>query len=305
MSDNDLSAELLQDRRWKCLRLPLVATKIKTFELGHDQWVRVKGDVLQPRAYPPAEISRLMRTQSPPYELFYQQGEGSQSSHRAKAEHFQLFASHEMPVAPVVLSIDPGLVGGPDASCSVIQAWKYSDARYFLVDQFREQCDFESLKSAFWRFVRRHRPSVALIENTANGPALHAAIRTKARFDVKAITAGRQSKGERLAAHMAKIRKGKILLPEDAFWRDAFIDEVVSFPSDFDDQIDAMTQYLAFMDTRPALKMPPPRALGAVSYWSGDMSGTPTTAAERSAYSNRSGNRGLGVAVHRPGWFQR
>lgn len=261
VSEKDLSSYLLQEKGWKYLRLPLIAVKRRNYELGHEEWTRPKGDVLRSEAYPSAELERLQRTQvSPPFELFYQQGLGSQAALKARPEHFQSFAPFQLPISPVVLSIDPGYGGGPNASRSVIQAWKRQGKQYYLVDQFCEQCDAEELRRAFWSFVRKYNPSVALIENTANGPALYARVRRKANFDVKAITPRRDSKAIRFNDHLPKIRNKHIHLPEYAIWREAFIAEVVGFPGEFDDQVDAMTQYLDFMDTDPTI--PPPRERG-------------------------------------------
>jgi hypothetical protein len=174
VSEKDLSSYLLQEQGWKYLRLPLIADRRRTYELGHEEWIREKGDVLQPAAYPPFEIERLRRTQvTPPFELFYQQGLGSQAALRPRPEHFQSFAPFQLPIGPVVLSVDPGHIGGPNASRSVIQTWKRRGKEHYLVDQFCEQCDAEELRRAFWRFVRKYNPSAALIENTANGPALY------------------------------------------------------------------------------------------------------------------------------------
>lgn len=264
VSEDDLSADLLQERAWQRLRLPLVATRTQTYALGHGEWVREKGSILRPAAYSKAEVERLKRTQiEPPFELFYQQGLGSQASARPRAEHFQSFARHEEPIAPVVLSVDPGQGGGINASRSAIQAWRYHNNRYYLIDQFCDHCDPEQQRKAFWGFVKRYRPSVALIEKTASGPALYAAIKQKARFTLNLVVP-RTSKAERLHNHTAKIRGKRIYLPEAALWRDAFIDEVVRFPADFDDQVDAMTQYLDFMDTKPIIPKQPPRDSGIV-----------------------------------------
>lgn len=265
VSENDLPSHLLAEGDWEHVCLPLVAVKRQKYELGHEQWVREKGDVLRPAAYPAREIDRLRRTQTaPPFDLFYQQGLDPRSSLKVRSEHFQSFAQFQLPIGPVVLSIDPGLGAGPNASRSVIQAWKQQGKQHYLIDQFCEQCDAEDLRSAFWHFVKKYRPSVALIENTANGPALYAAIRRKAKFELRLITPPRDSKAVRFNKHLPKIRNKKIFLPEAAVWRQAFVDEVVGFPGGFDDQVDAMTQYLDFMDTDPTIPPPPARATGVV-----------------------------------------
>ncbi|MFL6818026.1 MAG: phage terminase large subunit [Bradyrhizobium sp.] len=265
LSENDLSSHLLAEKGWTYLRLPLVAVKTRTYKLGHQEWVREKGNVLRPAAYPSSEIARLRRTQlAPPFELFYQQGLASQGSLKIRPEHFQSFAQFELPIGPVVLSIDPGQGSGPNASRSVIQAWKRKGKQHYLIDEFCEQCDLDELKDAFWFFARRHRPSVALIENTANGPGLYSAVRRKAKFDLKRITPRQESKAARLGDHRRKIRAKKIFLPELAIWREAFIEELVAFPGEFDDRVDALTMYLDFMDTNPTIPVPRARALGVL-----------------------------------------
>jgi predicted phage terminase large subunit-like protein len=257
VSEKDLSSYLIREKGWNYLRLPLIAVKTRSYELGHEEWTREKGNVLRSEAYPVAELDRLRRTQvAPPFELFYQQGLGSQAALKARPEHFQSFAPFQLPIGPVVLSVDPGYGGGPNASRSVIQAWKRQGKQHYLSDQFCEQCDAEELRRAFWLFFRKYNPSVALIENTANGPALYAAVRRKAKFELKLITP-RDSKLVRFNNHLPKIRNKHIHLPEFAIWREAFIAEVVAFPGEFDDQVDAMTQYLDFMGTDPTI--PPPR----------------------------------------------
>jgi predicted phage terminase large subunit-like protein len=267
VSDKDLSSYLLAEKGWKYVRLPLIAVKARTYELGHEEWTREKGDVLRPEAYPPAELQRLRRTQvAPPFELFCQQGLGSQTALKARPEHFQNFAQHQTPIGPVVLSIDPGYGGGPNASRSVIQAWKHQSKQHYLIDQFCEQCDAEELRMAFWFFVRKYHPSVALVENTANGPALYSRIRRKAWFEVKMIVPRRDSKAIRFNDHLPKIRNKHVYLPEFAVWREAFVAEVVAFPGEFDDQIDAMTQYLDFMDSDPSISQPRTRVTSAIAF---------------------------------------
>jgi predicted phage terminase large subunit-like protein len=154
---------------------------------------------------------------------------------------------------------------GPNASRSVIQAWKRQGKQHYLIHEFCQQCDAEDLQSAFWFAVRKYRPSVALIENTANGPALYSAVKRKAKLELKLITP-RESKLVRFNRHLPKIRSKKIFLLEFAPWRQAFIEEVVAFPSEFDDRVDTLTQYLDFMDTDPDIPPPRRRELGVISH---------------------------------------
>ena len=97
---------------------------------------------------------------------------------------------------------------------------------YYLLDEFCQRCDVAELRTAFWHFTRKLRPSLALIERSADGPALHALVSRKARFEIRLISA-LGSKGERFERHRKKILSGGVCdLPEDAVWRASFISEI-------------------------------------------------------------------------------
>jgi hypothetical protein len=58
------------------------------------------------------------------------------------------------------------------------------------------------------------------------------------------------------------IRAGRIELPENARWREDFIAEITFFPyGEFDDQVDALAQYLDFISTHAIPPKRPKQAL--------------------------------------------
>jgi len=75
---------------------------------------------------------------------------------------------------------------------------------------------------------------------------------------------GRNPKPVRLDHHRRKICAKKIFLPDLAIWREAFIEELVGFPGEYDDRVDAMTMYLDFMDTNPNIPRPRKPEVGLV-----------------------------------------
>ena len=112
-----------------------------------------------------------------------------------------------------------------DASFSVIQAWALDAKNFYLIDQFRAQCEFDKLKRMARRFKARHRPYAILIEKTANGPALISELRRRSGrrgLIVPIIPHG--SKSARLNRHIDKIHRGRVQLAEAA----AFVAEVVA-----------------------------------------------------------------------------
>jgi Terminase RNaseH-like domain len=61
-------------------------------------------------------------------------------------------------------------------------------------------------------------------------------------------------KQERLISQIDLFEGGSVLLPKDAPWLDAFVSELLSFPGRHDDQVDALSQGLAWR--REAWKAP-------------------------------------------------
>ena len=55
-----------------------------------------------------------------------------------------------------------------------------------------------------------------------------------------------RDKLSRLISQIDRFEGNFILLPEDAPWLDAFVAELLSFPGRHDDQVDALTQGLAW-----------------------------------------------------------
>ena len=265
LNDNDLSAHVREQGDWRHVVLPLIATRKKSYDLGYDTWLRKRGELLRPGSYTAKKLTQLqMNTINPDFELLYQQGRGGGGRMTIRVEHFGTIDTRTMPVLPVILSIDPGQRAGANSSYGVIQAWSPFDGNHILLEQWREQCNYERLKSAYWFFVRNFRPSVALIEATANGPALISEAKRKAIVRVVEIMPDGRSKAARLLAHVPDIRRGRILLPEAATWRPDYIKEFVDFPlGAFDDQIDATTQYFDWITANPVPAPLPQRAIAA------------------------------------------
>jgi predicted phage terminase large subunit-like protein len=163
---------------------------------------------------------------------------------------------------PIVLSIDPGQKGGPTNSFSVIQVWAPKDGTHLLLDQWREQTTYREFRSEAQRFIRTYRPSVVLIEDTGHGPALISDIRPQRGMELVAIIpAG--DKVERLQKHRRVIRRGLVRLPGKPLWYNDFINEVTEFPcGPFDDQVDALSQYLNWISEHPNPHKRTPMATG-------------------------------------------
>src|SRR5262249_13908724 len=120
---------------------------------------------------------------------------------------------------------------------------------------------YPEFRSQTWRFIRKYQPSAVLIEDTGQGPSLRSEIKPRNGMElVPIIPVG--DKLERLRLHRRAIRSGLVQLPEGAAWRAEFIIEATQFPyGPFDDQMDALSQYLDWIAEHPNPKERPPRAI--------------------------------------------
>jgi predicted phage terminase large subunit-like protein len=263
LSEDDLSGHVLKKGGWKELKLPLIAPRAHTYKLADgESWTREKGELLRPGAFKPAHIQELRRSKHPGFETLQQQNPGGRDRLRIKASYFPTFLPElQVRDLPIVLSIDPGQKGGPTNSFSVIQVWAPKDRAHLLLDQWREQATYSEFRSQAWLFIRKYRPSVVLIEATGQGPSLFSDIRPQSGMEVVMITpAG--DKVERLRKHRRTIQRGLVQLAQDAVWYQEFIDEATQFPyGPFDDQMDALSQYLTWIAEHPNLNKRPRMAI--------------------------------------------
>jgi predicted phage terminase large subunit-like protein len=264
LNERDLSGHLKEQRGWRQISLPMIAKRSQTYDVGHGEWRRKKGDRLRPDAFGKKEIKRLEKTAlAPDFETLYQQNPGGAGSLRLKRAYFAPYETAPLNM-PTVLSVDPGQRGGKDNSFSTIQAWCPFGPFHALVEVWREQCNYETLRATYMRFIRKHRPVAAVIEATAMGPQLISDVAGRGQAQVVEIVPDGRSKVERLIEHLPTIRKKRVLLPEHAEWREAYLEEMLNFPNGkFDDQVDATTQYLDWIAKNRSLPTPERRGVAA------------------------------------------
>jgi predicted phage terminase large subunit-like protein len=265
-SELDLSGHLLrQQSGYEHLCLPLIAPRQQLYRVGAVTWNRDKDAMLRPNSYTEKDIAqKRLNLHNPDFETLYQQNPEGELAQTLESRHFKSFEWSELPNTAPVMSVDAGLVGGRDSSYSVIQIWKRLGKAHFLVDQWREQVEFDDLFQMCRRLRKRHRCAQLIIERTALGAALiSAGGRHKWKGIIPIIPDGR-SKSARLRPHIDLIRAGAIRLPREAEWRRDFVEEFVTFPlSNFSDQVDAMTQYLEWVKDRPDPRRLEARAVAA------------------------------------------
>jgi predicted phage terminase large subunit-like protein len=272
--ERDLSAYLLQKKKWEHVALPLVATKDLTYETTSGTWRRRKGEILRPDTFGQDDLDELRASSfRPDFEMLYQQDCDLQALPAISVEHFPSITELMPPYAPIVLSVDAGVTKRATSAFSVIEAWRLNADRYYLIDLFREQCDYSDLRREVRRFYSRYRPVAILIERAANGHALISELSRKYKQLAKLVVPidpdGR-SKSARLRVHAETILAKRIHLPADVAWRDDFVAEFVEFPhGKFTDQVDATTQFLDHAGELARLTISRPAGLASLGLNSG------------------------------------
>jgi predicted phage terminase large subunit-like protein len=119
--------------------------------------------------------------------------------------------------------------------------------RYEISSPLR-RCEFDELVKNVRTLAKRYRGAPILIEETANGPALFCELTKKQKRRAVSIRPA-ESKIARFGRHVDKIIAGQIRIPKCSEFNGVFVDELMQFPNGrYDDQVDAMTQFLDWID---------------------------------------------------------
>src|SRR5262249_37572291 len=74
--------------------------------------------------------------------------------------------------ATIIQSWDTAAKGGAQSNYSVCTTWLYDNKRYYLLDVYREQVDYPTLKADAISIAKLYKAKVILIEDAATGAAL-------------------------------------------------------------------------------------------------------------------------------------
>jgi len=117
----------------------------------------------------------------------------------------------------------------------------------------RKRLLFPQLKREIVEHAKRSRAHDTVIEDKGFGTALLQQLRCENNAPAPRPVAfvPKQDKVSRLHAQSAIIEQGRVHLPNQAPWLDAFQSELAQFPhGKHDDQVDSMSQFLTWITER-------------------------------------------------------
>jgi predicted phage terminase large subunit-like protein len=157
------------------------------------------------------------------------------------------------PTDRIVLSWDIALSEKEAADYSACVVLLNRGDLYFVIEVIRGKFPFDQLKEKIIEVKERYGKAASLvIEEGGISYGLIQSLREKHVNVVDYKPKG--DKEERLIAQIDLFEGGSVRLPKEAPWLDAFVHELLSFPGRHDDQVDALSQGLAWR--REAWKAP-------------------------------------------------
>jgi predicted phage terminase large subunit-like protein len=114
----------------------------------------------------------------------------------------------------------------------------------FILEVVRGRFPFETLKRKVMELKQRYHPSTLLIEES---PISLGRIQSLRERSINVTTYKPDTdKRARLIAQTDLFAGGSVRLPARAGWLEEFVAELLAFPGGHDDQVDALTQGLAW-----------------------------------------------------------
>lgn len=154
----------------------------------------------------------------------------------------------------IALSADLTFKDGAKNDFAVFQIWGRKGAQKYLLDQVRGRMGFNEQRTVLKSLCAKWNPNAKWIEDTANGPALIDALRREIAGIIPVKPRG--SKVARAEAVTPQFEAQNVSLPDPSIckWIGDYVEELCTFPGAMhDDQVDATTQALSQMSSRPSI----------------------------------------------------
>ena len=247
LHEDDLSGHLLAKGGWRHHKLPLVAEEETTYQIGARLWVRPPGDVLLPELFTEEAIRRLRDEQGETiYSTQYQQNPSATEGDLIKRDDIQMFQELPPGARQITLSLDTATKTSETSSYSVCLVIASDGNRHYVIDVFRARVDPVELREAVLRLITQYKPNKILIEDASSGVALQAMLKER-NHRAELRPTRRQGKEERLESVVRYFVEGRVFVKENEPWSVELVNEFMRFPvGRHDDQVDAMSQYLAW-----------------------------------------------------------
>jgi len=254
LHEDDPPGRLIAKGGWHVLSLPAIAEHdtdipVGPFKTHH----RKKGEVLHPEREPIEVLEQLREDLGPRvFGAQYQQAPIPAGGGILEWQWFRHFK--ELPNggkgAFVFQSWDTAMVVSKSSSYSVCTTWYCFGDQYYLADVWRHRRPSSELPRIVHEHAIKFRADRVMIELNNGSQALIETLRKHTKLWLL-WDRPTGSKAERMEAESPVLAQGRVHVPYEAPWLEAFRAEVIKFPeARHDDQIDSMSMFLMWARVR-------------------------------------------------------
>jgi predicted phage terminase large subunit-like protein len=245
---HDLVGYLQEQRGFEVLNLPAIAQSSETYDLGGGRtYTRQQGELLHPEHESADTLIEQKREMGPiAFSAQFQQSPIPPGGTIIKRKWLKTYDELRFRQGDrIVMSWDIALSemeSGDYAACVVLLI---REEVFFVLEVVRGRFPFETLKAKVMELKQqRYQISTLLIEESPISLGLIQSLRERS-INVTTYKPD-TDKRARLIAQTDLFAGGSVRLPRHASWLEEFVAELLAFPGRHDDQVDALTQGLAW-----------------------------------------------------------
>jgi predicted phage terminase large subunit-like protein len=243
----DLVGYLQEQGGFDILNLPAIAQRAETFDLGEGRtYTRQQGELLHPDHEPADVLIELKRKMGPiSFSAQYQQSPIPPGGTIIRSKWLTTYDDVQYQSGDrLVMSWDIALSETETGDYSACVVLLIREEVFYILEVVRGRFPFDTLKRNVIDVKRRYRSGTLLIEDSPISRGLIQSLREQS-LNVRACKPD-TDKRARVIAQSDLFAGGSVLFPKRAAWLEEFTAELLSFPGRHDDQVDALTQGLAW-----------------------------------------------------------
>jgi predicted phage terminase large subunit-like protein len=246
--EDDLVGYLLAQRDFDVLNLPAIAQQTETFDLGDGRtYTRHKDELLHPEHEPVDVLKELKRNMGPiAFSAQYQQSPIPPGGRIIKRKWLTTTYDHiqYQREDSVIMSWDIALSETEPGDYSACVVLLRRGEVFYVLEVVRGRFRFDALKRKVMQVKQRYGSATLLIEESPISKGLIQSLREQS-INVTRYKPD-TDKRARLIAQIDLFAGGSVRFPRQAPWLEELIAELLAFPGRYDDQVDALTQGLAW-----------------------------------------------------------
>ncbi len=245
---NDLAGYLMEQGGFEILNLPAIAPRTEAYALGSGRtYVRQEHELLHP-AHEPLSVLRDVKRQMGPiaFSAQYQQSPippGGTIIKRKWLATYDDYPPHQRG-DHIIMSWDVALSEEEKGDYSAGVVLLRRGEVFYVLEVIRGRRRFNELRRKIIEVKQRYGAGTLLIEDSPISKGLIQSLEESALNVTKYVPD--TDKRARLIAQSDLFAGGSIRLPRKAAWLEEFTAELLAFPGRHDDQVDALTQGLAW-----------------------------------------------------------